>query len=92
MRRRGIGRIGDRGSSVIDYVVTNVKAIEEVKKVVEGMRTESDHLLLEVEIEKTEEIGRKTTIKDWMEVERLIGQKKELKNITENTKTGHVGR
>lgn len=43
--------IGEIGTSVIDYVVTNEKAIEEVKKMEEGNRTESDHVPLEVELE-----------------------------------------
>lgn len=36
--------------SVIDYIVTNEKAIEEVKKIEEGNRTESDHVPLKVEL------------------------------------------
>jgi len=35
---------------MIDYVVTNEEAKEEVKRVIEGNRTESDHMLLELEI------------------------------------------
>lgn len=40
--------IGEQGASVIDYVITNDKAIEEVKMVGEGNRTESDHMPIEV--------------------------------------------
>jgi len=43
--------IGEQGSSVIDYVITNEKGIEEIKIVEEGNRTESDHIPLEVELE-----------------------------------------
>lgn len=46
--------IREKGTSVIDYVVTNEKATEEVKKVKEGNRTESDHVPLEVELEGKE--------------------------------------
>ena len=30
--------------SVIDYIIGNDKALEEVKSVIEGERTESDHM------------------------------------------------
>jgi len=40
--------------SVIEYVVSNVKASEEILKVEEGYRTESDHIPLEVTIEGVE--------------------------------------
>lgn len=43
--------IGERGTSVIDYVVANEKAAQEIKTVREGLRTESDHVPLEVVIE-----------------------------------------
>lgn len=43
--------IGERGTSVIDYVVANEKAVQEIKTVKEGLRTESDHIPLEVVIE-----------------------------------------
>jgi len=42
--------IGDLGSSVIDYVLGNDRAREEVNMVKEGIRTESDHVPLEVEL------------------------------------------
>lgn len=35
---------------MIDYVIGNEKAIEEIKIVEEGIRTESDHVLLKVEL------------------------------------------
>jgi len=43
--------IGGSGASVIDYVVANEIAEEKIKKVIEGDRTESDHIPLEVELE-----------------------------------------
>jgi len=66
--------IGEVGSSVIDYIVGNDRAISEVKKVEEGNRTESDHIPLEVEIDgpqTAKKSGRKTVIEiersDWTE-------------------------
>ncbi|XP_043604622.1 uncharacterized protein LOC122577397, partial [Bombus pyrosoma] len=52
--------IGERGNSVIDYVIGNQEATEEITNMKVGRRTESDHMPLEVEIEgpelqKTEE-------------------------------------
>lgn len=35
--------IGEKRASVIDYVVTNNRAAEEIEKMVTGVRTESDH-------------------------------------------------
>lgn len=49
--------IGGAGTSVINYVVVNVKAWEEIKEVREGYRKESDHIPLEVEIERQERRG-----------------------------------
>lgn len=48
-RETGWTYIGERGASVIDYVLTNEKAIEEVMQVTEGERTESDHIPLELQ-------------------------------------------
>lgn len=42
--------IAETGLSVIDYVISNEKVIEEVLKVEEGNRTESDHMPMEVEL------------------------------------------
>lgn len=42
--------IGETGTSVIDYVIANDKAEEVIERVVEGDRTESDHVPLEVEL------------------------------------------
>lgn len=62
--------IGELGTSVIDYVVSNEKAIEEVKKVKEGNRTESDHVPMEVELEGKEKRKRKED--NMVKVERSI--------------------
>ncbi|XP_043578883.1 uncharacterized protein LOC122566127 [Bombus pyrosoma] len=42
--------IGERGNSVIDYVIGNQEATEEIIDMKVGKRTESDHMPLEVEI------------------------------------------
>ncbi|KAM0736990.1 hypothetical protein ACS0PU_000083 [Formica fusca] len=46
--------IGEQGASVVDYVVANKKAEENIKMIVEGDRTESDHVPLEMELEGPE--------------------------------------
>lgn len=46
--------IGEAGASVVGYVIANGKAEEIIKKVEEGDRTESDHVLMEVELEGTD--------------------------------------
>lgn len=44
--------IGETGkASVVDYVIANKKAEENIKKVEEGNSTESDHVPIEVELE-----------------------------------------
>lgn len=45
------------GASVIDYIITNEKAEEQVQRVTEGIKVGSDHLPLEVLLE--ERINRK---------------------------------
>lgn len=53
--------IGDNSTLVIDYVVANEKALEEVRNIVEGNKTESDHVPLEMELEgEVEEEKRKS--------------------------------
>lgn len=62
--------IGKTGSSVIDYIVGNEKAIEEIKRVEEGNRTESDHVPLEadhVPLEGTMEEEKRRSGTVWME-------------------------
>ncbi|TGZ36994.1 hypothetical protein DBV15_12441, partial [Temnothorax longispinosus] len=49
-REGGWTYIGDLGSSVIDYVLGNDRAGKEINIVEEGIRTESDHVPLEVEL------------------------------------------
>ncbi|XP_070162472.1 golgin subfamily A member 6-like protein 22 [Polyergus mexicanus] len=62
--------IEEMGPSVIDYVVMNEKAIEEVKKIEEGNRTESDHIPVEGELEGIERRNRKRS--DRIEIERSV--------------------
>ncbi|KMQ92549.1 flagellar attachment zone protein 1-like protein [Lasius niger] len=68
-REGGWTYIGEVRASVIDYV-SNGKAIEEVKKIEEGNRTESDHVPLEMELEGTERKEKRK--KEILEVERSI--------------------
>lgn len=77
--------IGGAGTSVIDYVVTNVKAWEEIKTVEERNKTESDHIPLEVELEG---IVKKMEIKK--ERIEMFGQKKESNNIIGTVKDGNA--
>lgn len=53
--------IGEAGTLVIDYVVTNIEALEKIIKIEEGNRTESAHVPLEVELEGKK---RRKTIRD----------------------------
>lgn len=46
--------IGEMDCSIIDYALTNEKALEEIISVKEGERTESDHVPIEVILEGTE--------------------------------------
>lgn len=55
---------------VIVYVVTNEKAIEEVKKMEEGNRTESDHIPLQMELEGTKRRSSQKT--DRIKIERSV--------------------
>lgn len=51
--------VGTRGNTVIDYVITNEKALERIKEFKVGERIESDHMPLEIEIDiGREEKGR----------------------------------
>lgn len=72
---------GEARTSVIDYVITNVNAWEEVTKIKEGNRTELDHIPLKVT--KIEE-GNRTEL-DHIPLEVTIerpeivpGEKKEV--------------
>lgn len=73
--------IGDRGSSVIDYVVGNDKARGEVKVVEEGIRTESDHIPLEVELFGPQTEGRSG--RKEVEIERNDWTEEGIKNYHE---------
>lgn len=75
--------IGRAGTSVIDYVVRNEKAEEEIRTVKEGNRTESDHILLEVEIEGPwrEKI---VTQSDKIEVEKSVWTKAGIEQYHRN--------
>ncbi|XP_018374444.1 PREDICTED: uncharacterized protein LOC108768497 [Trachymyrmex cornetzi] len=66
--------IGERGSSVIDYVIGNDETSEEIKGIEEGNRTESDHIPLEIELmgtrlweEKDKETEMEIERSDWTE-------------------------
>lgn len=64
--------IAEKGSSIIDCAITNEKTFEEVIKVEEGERTESDHVPIEVEIEApgTGKGGKGKKKDEWREVRR----------------------
>ena len=68
-REGGWTYIGDLGSSVIDYVLGNDRAGEEINMVEEGIRTESDNVPMEEELTGPQvmETGRR---KKEMEIER----------------------
>lgn len=42
--------VGKRGATVIDYIIVNQEALDEVRRLKIGQRTESDHLPLELEM------------------------------------------
>ncbi|XP_014216449.1 golgin subfamily A member 6-like protein 22 [Copidosoma floridanum] len=54
--------IGSRGESVIDYVISNQEALDQIKELKIGQRTESDQMPLEIylenEIEMVEDRGK----------------------------------
>lgn len=51
--------IGENGVSVIDYVIGNQEAVEEIEKMKVGDRTESDHMPLEIILYGTREKRKK---------------------------------
>lgn len=75
--------IGESGASVIDYVIGNEKAIEEIKIVEEGIRTESDHVLLKVELTGQQGKKRKNRNKV-IEIERSDWTEEGVKKYQEN--------
>lgn len=50
--------VGENGESVIDYIITNQEAVEEIESLKIGDRVESDHMPLEVKIYGMEEGGK----------------------------------
>jgi len=74
--------IGEVGSSIIDYVRNN-RAIEEIRMVEEGNKTDSNHIPLKVEIagpKTSKKSGKKTVI----EIERSDWTEKRAKSYQEN--------
>jgi len=74
--------IGEIESSVIDYIVENDKAIEEIRMVEEGNKTESNHIP-EVEImgpKTSKKSGRNTVV----EIERSNWTEEETRSYQEN--------
>lgn len=59
---------------MIDYIVTNEGARDEVRKVTEGCRKELDHILINVELESVME-NKGENRKKW-KIEKVIGQRK----------------
>jgi len=80
--------IGESGSSVIDYVITNDKAREEVEIMTEGERTESDHTPLEIELIGSKGISRKKEKKTEMEIERSDWTEEGIKVSRRNVQAG----
>lgn len=69
--------IGRNGSSVIDYAICNAEAWDEVHSMEVGNRTESDHRLIEITLEKKIEKRNKgkeesREIEDWSEEKYII--------------------
>lgn len=62
--------------SEVDYMVTNEKAIEEVIKVKEGSRTESDHVSLEVELARR--MLKRKKINNIIKRERSLDRRREI--------------
>jgi len=66
---------------VIDYVIANYKAREEVEKMTEGDKTESDHTPLEIELTGPKGISRREEKKTGIEIERSDWTKKGIKSF-----------
>ncbi|XP_023245816.1 uncharacterized protein LOC111643025 [Copidosoma floridanum] len=70
--------VGSRGESVIDYAIGCQEALDQIKKMKIGQRTESDHMPLEVYLENEVEVGivekeeRTKARRDW--TQELIDQ------------------
>lgn len=84
---RGWTFIGRAGTSVIDHVVINVKAWEEIKKVKEGNRTESEHIPLEVKMEGPVKRGKR---EERREIERSVWTEEGIKQYLGIVKDGYA--
>lgn len=62
--------IGEAGTSVIDYAIANVEVEEEIRRVAERDREDSDHQAIEVEI-RGPETGEGSRVKS-KESERTL--------------------
>lgn len=80
--------VGKRGSSVIDYIIGNQEAIEYIRKMKIGHRTESDHLPLELEIEGEEIEKEKIIEKD--NIEKRDWSEEGIKAYHENCKDWEI--
>lgn len=69
-------------ASVIDYVIANDLAREEIEKITEGIRTESDHAPLEVKVYGLIEMERKEQ-KKTIEIERSDWTEEGIKSYHE---------
>lgn len=61
--------VGGSATSIIDYVIGNERALEEIVHVTEGDRTESDHVPLEVWVSRTEQQWEQRIIEKTMDGE-----------------------
>jgi len=75
--------IGESGSSVIEYVIVNDKAREEVEIMTEGERAESDHMSLEIDLIGPKGISRREEKKTEMEIERSDWTEEGIKSFQE---------
>ena len=80
--------IGERGNSIIDYVIGNQGATEEIIDMKVGKRTESDHMPLEIET-----VGGGTKLQKMRKRKKKRRKKgneqtEVWKNIWRNVKTG----
>lgn len=79
--------VGPKGATVIDYIVANQEALDEIKGMVIGQRVESDHWPLELEIYgKIKENKKKEIRKEYETVEKREWTEENIKNYQENCK------
>lgn len=83
--------IGKKGNSVIDYMICNAEAWEEINKMEIGDRAESDHRPIEVTlvkmIDRKKRKGKEREIEDWSEegckeYRRKLKERKETEEET----------